>query len=270
VNLLGETKLILKRYKIKPKESLGQRFIVDEEVIGRQVRYAGLTGRDTVLEIGAGIGTLTKALLEKAKKVYVVEKDPAMIKVLEERFREGELEILRGDVLKMELPRFHKTVSNIPYSISSPLTFKLLRRGFERAVLTYQKEFAERMTAKPGTREYSRLSVATYYYAEAEVLEVLPPEAFYPKPKVDSAILRLTPKDRPFKVNEKLFFKMLRGLFIHRGKTVKNAMQHSFREIFDREMKGRHEIEETFPRRLLEKRVFQLYPEEVAEICNLM
>lgn len=272
LNLLKETKLILRKYNIRPRERLGQNFIVNEEVLQRQVDYAKIKKNDTVLEIGPGIGSLTKVLLENAGKVWVIEKDPEMVNILRARFKGRNLEIIEGDALKVELPRFDKIVSNIPYSISSPLTFRLLQASFKTAVLTYQKEFARRMIAEPGTREYSRLSIATYYYAKAEILEILKPEVFYPRPEVESAIVRLTPKEKPFEVDETLFFKTLRALFTQRKKTVKKALIHSS-GILGIQIKRRHwrlKLEKAIPEDMLNKRVFQLKPEEVAEICNIL
>jgi 16S rRNA (adenine1518-N6/adenine1519-N6)-dimethyltransferase len=274
VNLLKETQEILKRYKLKPRDKLGQNFIIDEGIIERLVTRAEISSADVVFEIGAGIGTLTKHLIEKAKKVYVVEKDPSMAKILRDRFKDYEnLEIVIDDVLDIKLPSFDKTVSNIPYIISSPITFKLLRHGFKKAIITYQKEFAERMIAKPGTRDYSRLSIATYYYANARILEILPPEAFYPRPKVYSAIIELVPKKAPFEVDEEFFFDVLRGLFIHRKKTVKKALFHSLDRIYSNKlMKDEKQgiIKKTLPTPLLEKRVFQLHPGEIAEMSNIL
>ena len=151
--------------------------------------------------------------------------------------------MLKGDFLKIKLPEFDKVVSNIPYSISSPLTFRLISHGFKSAVLTYQKEFAQRLVAKPGTKNYSRLSVATYYHANAEILETLAPEAFYPSPGVDSAIVKLTPKKKPFKVNEPIFFDMLRGLFSHKKKTLKKALFFALLDVFEIESKDKRRPE---------------------------
>jgi len=272
VNLLDETKLLLKKYHVHLKERLGQNFIVDEGAVERQIQYAKLCRDDTVIEFGAGLGTLTKVLIENSGKVIAVEKDSLLAKILRDRFTQKNLEVIEGDALKITWPSFNKTVSNIPYSISSPLTFRILKSDFEVAILTYQKEFAERLVAKPGTPDYSRLSIATYYYADAEILEVLPPKSFYPPPKVDSAVVKLTPKiKKPFSVDEDFFLNTLRGLFVHKKKTVKNALYHS-REIFGfKDGKEWKKILNTFiPAYLLEKRVFMLDPEEVAEVCNIL
>lgn len=262
MNLL-EVKLLLKKYGIKPRRRLGQNFLVSEGVIRREVGYAELSKKDAVLEIGAGIGTLTEFLIGRAKKVYVVEKDRKMLEILNDRF-DGAVEIIPGDVLKIELPRFDKTVSNIPYAISSPLTFKLLKHGFKKAILTYQKEFADRLVALPCTKEYSRLSVAAYYYANARILETLPPEVFYPKPEVNSAVVEFKPKKQPFEIDENLFFSAVRALFVHKNKTVRKALMHSLPV----EKNKRRSIVENFDKNVLERRVFHLSPEELADIAN--
>ncbi len=271
MSLLEDTRHILKKHGIKPSKRLGQNFLVDRDVLLREISYADVKPSDTILEIGPGIGTLTELLVKNAKKVYAVETDARMIEVLKDRFKE-KLEIIKGDFLKIELPRFDKVVSNIPYSISSPLTFSLLSHKFEVAVLAYQKEFAMRMVAKPGEKNYSRLSVATYYHANAEILEVLPPEAFYPAPEVESAVVKLTPRRRrPLKVNESLYFDMLRGLFSHKKKTLKKALFFTLSDIFGiREKDKRKEIVDSFDEKLLERRVFTLSPEEFGGLCNML
>ncbi len=270
MSLLKDTKRLLEKHGIKPDRRLGQNFVVDRAVLEREVAYAALKQSDTVLEIGSGVGTLTELLVESAGKVYAVEMDVQMIEILKVRLRDR-AEIIEGDFLKVELPEFDKTISNIPYSISSPLTFHLLSHGFKTAILTYQKEFADRMVAKPGERNYSRLSVTTYYRANAEILEVLPPEVFYPKPKVESAIVKLTPKKRPFEVNEELFFNLLRGLFSHRKKTLKKALLFSLSDAFGiKDKDKRREIAGSLEKELAERRVFTLSPEEFAKICDTL
>jgi 16S rRNA (adenine1518-N6/adenine1519-N6)-dimethyltransferase len=267
VNLLEETKLVLRQYNFRPSRRAGQNFLVREEVIQRQVGYAGVERGDVVLEIGAGIGNLTRYLLEKAGRVIAVEKDSVLLKILRERLGDRDnLVLVKGDAVKVELPEYDKVVSNIPYSISSPITFRILRRGFRIGVLTYQKEFAERLVAQPGTRNYSRLSVAAYYYARVRVLEYLPPGVFYPPPEVTSAIVELLPKKPPFKVNEELFFDVVRSLFIHRGKTLRSAILHS--PMFPLEEGEKRRFIEGVGEDLMGKRVFQLNPEELASLTK--
>ncbi len=271
MSLLQETRHILKKHNIRPTKKLGQNFLVDESLLKEQVGYASINDENIVLEVGAGIGNLTKFLLEKAKKVIVVEKDKRMIKILKDRFPKREnLEIIHGDVLKIDLPDFDKTVSNIPYVISSPLTFRLLETRFKKGIIMYQKEFAQRMVAKPGTKDYSRLSVACHYYADIKLLRTVPETAFHPEPKVQSALVEITPKDPPFEVDEKFFFNLLRGLFIHRKKTVKNALTHSFNLIFAKETLTKTDALDALSEEIRKRRVFSLTPDEIAEISNTL
>lgn len=129
MSLLDETKAILRRHGLRPKRYESQNFLIDAEALQRQVGYAGVVRDDVILEVGPGIGNLTKLLLEMSDKVIAVEKDPGMGEVLRKRFHDKvNLEVINGDALKINLPSFDKVVSNIPYSISSPLTFKLLKR----------------------------------------------------------------------------------------------------------------------------------------------
>ncbi|MEE8168242.1 MAG: 16S rRNA (adenine(1518)-N(6)/adenine(1519)-N(6))-dimethyltransferase RsmA [Candidatus Hydrothermarchaeales archaeon] len=273
-SLLKHTQYLLRKHNVKLRHRLGQHFLVNEDILRRQVEYARLSSNDAVLEIGAGTGNLTEFLVKNAKRVFVIEKDTGMIRILKERFSDAEdLEIIEGDALKLDFPRFDKAVANIPYVISSPLTFKLLEHTFDRAVLTYQREFAERLIAKPGTKNYSRLSVATYYRARAEILEYIPRQAFYPVPKVASAIVELVPRRKILEVNEGVFSRVLKGLFSHRRKSVANAAFHSYQFIFGRDVskeERRRRIRELFPDELLKKRVYQLLPEEFAELADIV
>lgn len=272
--LLGETKSLLKEYGIRPRKGMGQSFLVDENVLFRQVTHAQLSHDDRILEIGAGTGNLTKFLVKDAGHVVVIEKDPSLVELLRDRFHDmPNLEIISGDALEVTLPKFTKVVSNIPYSISSPLTFKLLEYGFEMAILTYQKEFAEHLIAKPGTRNYSRLSVSTYCQADVKILEVVSKNAFYPVPKVSSAVVKLTPKIDPLSVDGDVFQNVLRGLFSHRRKTVSNSAFHSYPLLTGSNPKKeirKEKIIRIIPKHLQGKRVFELTPQEFAEICDAM
>jgi len=272
--LLGETKSLLKKYDVRPQKGMGQSFLIDEKVLSKQASHAHLNTDDIVLEVGAGTGSLTKYLMEDAGRVIVIERDPRLAHLLGDRFSDASnLEILSGDALKVEFPEFNKVVSNIPYSISSPLTFKLLEQGFEIAILTYQKEFAERLIAKPGTRNYSRLSVSTFCQAEAKILEFISRNAFYPVPKVSSAVVKLTPKANPLSLEEGAFQNLLRGLFSHRRKTVSNAAFHSYSLITSTNLEKdvrKENIKKSIPKKLQEKRVYELAPAEFSEILDAL
>ncbi len=273
--LRDRTKKILNKYGIRLSKGKGQSHLVDREVLERIVEYADVSERDEVLEIGPGIGNLTRFLLERAGKLNVVEKDNRLIEVLRDRFGESEnLKIIRGDVLEVKLPDFEKVVANLPYSISSPVTFRIIERDFDLAVLMYQKEFAERMVASPGSSQYSRLSVGVSYHGEAEILEEVPPDKFLPPPQVNSAIVRFEPRSPSFKVDdEDLFFKVIRGTFGHRRKKLRNGLVYSFEEIFPgadgfSRARKRKVIDESVPEKFAERRPENITPEEFAIVSN--
>jgi len=227
MDLLKETMRILRAYRIAPKKRLGQNFLVDYDVLKRMVSYAELSPEDTVLEVGAGLGFLTEILAEECGRVLAVEVDPRLVKILKRRLsNRRNLSILKGDILKMEVPPFNKVVSTPPYSISSPLLFWLLDRRFERAILTFQKEFAERLVAPVNSRGYCRLTVTVYYKAKVKILDYVPRDRFWPTPDVDSLIIELTPrKEPPFKVeDENFFFNVVRFLFTQKNKKLRNGL----------------------------------------------
>ena len=173
-----------------------QHFLVDADAVALIADTVPVSDRK-VLEIGPGGGVLTDALLQRGALVRAVELDGTLIPNLNRRFSEqiksGQLEIIRGDASKVPLPEFELVVANLPYSISSKITFRLLEIGFESAVLMYQLEFGKRMIAPPGNSEYGRLSVMAQTYAEVEMVLELPPEAFSPPPEVWSIVVKITP-----------------------------------------------------------------------------
>ncbi|MCD6478379.1 MAG: ribosomal RNA small subunit methyltransferase A, partial [Candidatus Diapherotrites archaeon] len=179
---------------------------------------------DKVLEIGAGTGFLTRELCKHCK-VFAVEIDEVLCELLGKELTHVNVEILCGDFLKIELPDFNKVVSIPPYHISKKIMFKLLRHGFELAVLVFQDEFAEKLVAQPGFPQYSALSVLCQYKTEPNIIGTIGPGSFFPKPKAKSAIIRLVSAQRECKVlNEELFFRFVVELFRYRKKNVENAL----------------------------------------------
>lgn len=203
-------------------KKLGQHFLVDRRVLARICDYASLSEEDRVLEIGPGTGNLTCVLSERAGTVSAIEVDPALASSLEGRFEN--VVVIRGDALRVPLPDYNKIVSNLPYQISSKITFRLLERPFDLAVLMYQREFAERMVATPGTKEYGRLTLNVSLRAEAEILERVPRGAFRPMPQVESAIVRLRPRENRIPVDYGVFDDLTRTLFSMRRKKVKRSL----------------------------------------------
>ena len=205
---------------MKKKDKKGQHFLIDRGVIERIASYAELKDDDRVLEIGPGTGNLTEVLAPRVSRVYAVEVDPDLAAKLNHRG----IQVINADALEVELPDYNKIVSNLPYQISSKITYRLISRPFELAVLMYQREFAMRMTAPVGSERYGRLAMVVGHFSHAEILETVPKTAFWPMPPVNSAVIRLRPRlERPG-VSAAKFMKITEGLFNNRRKKVKNAL----------------------------------------------
>ena len=245
----------------KTKGKIGQNFLIDKKVAERELEYASIEKNDVVLEIGPGNGIITKLLSEKAQKVIAIEIDEKLVSELKEFLPDNVL-LISGDALKVDfeiLPKFNKIVSNLPFQISSPITFKLLDLDFSLAVLIYQKEFAERMVANPGSKNYSRISVGVYYRSICEIMETVNRSLFSPQPKIDSCVVRLQPRTSPpFSVlDEKFFFNLTRELFNHRRKKIKNIINKVYKiESEDTPFQNR--------------RVEEILPEQIGELSDFL
>jgi 16S rRNA (adenine1518-N6/adenine1519-N6)-dimethyltransferase len=198
------------------------------EIADRIVAAAGpLQGYD-ILEIGGGFGILTCRIAELAQRVYVVEIDANLVRALEDILSGYKnVEIIHGDALEIDLPGIDKIISNLPYHISSDITFRLLKEtGFQVAVLMFQKEFAERLIAEPGTSNYSRLTVNAKYLAHIEEVLQVSAKSFYPVPAVDSMVLRFTPRTSgPVARNNQVLFWMIQGIYSYPKKQLRNALR---------------------------------------------
>lgn len=261
----SEVKEKLREIGVRPSRRLGQHFLLDEELARRMVAGAGIHPAETVLEVGPGLGTLTEELLATGGRILAVEKDHRLCEYLRRSYQD--LDLIEGDVLKVDLPPFDRVVSNLPYEISSPLTFFLLAKDFKRAVLTYQLEFAERLVAAKGSRHYSRLSVNAYYRCAARIMEVLPPSTFWPPPEVDSAVVRMDKKAPPFEVDPDAFRRVTDALFSHRRKKVVNALTSEWESFAPSEGDLKEVVETT---RFASRRPQDMSPEEIAELANAL
>jgi len=274
--MLTQTLALLRDHGVRLRKRSGQHQVIDRALLERMIEHAELSEDDVVLEIGAGIGNLTLLLARRGVKVIAIEKDKRLMAVMRKRLKnQKNVKLMCGDVLRIQLPEFNKVVANLPYGISSEITFRLLEHGFELAVLMYQKEFAQRLVASPGSEHYGRLTVNVHYRASVEVLEEVPPSAFFPEPKVTSSIVKMKPRDPPFDVlDERMFFSVVRGLFQHRRQRVRNALYRSFGGIFPKTTMSKTErrafIDGKLPRELAEARVVDLEPEKFATIANLL
>lgn len=244
------TREILAQYGIQLKKSLGQNFLTDPHVLDKIVGASQLTKRSGVLEIGPGIGALTERLAEASSKVVAVELDQRLVPVLSQLFQDQDhVEIIHGDATEIDLTKIFDqyfqdmdsihVVANLPYYVTSPIIIRLLENHLPltNIVIMIQKEVADRLEAKPGTKEYGSLSVFVQYFAEAEIVARVPSHVFIPRPQVDSAVIRLTLRQQPAVdvENEELFFKVVRAAFAQRRKTLLNTLHASLLSSFSKD-----------------------------------
>lgn len=253
-----EIQALLARYGVSPSKSKGQNFLVDERVAQREVDFLDIRPEDTVLEIGPGLGVLTELIVKKARRTVCIELDPGIAEHVRQRFG-GSVELIEGDALELEWPGFDRLISNIPYSISSPLLFRILEHDFERGIIMVQKEFADRMAATAGSDDYSRLSVNAYYRARCEPLEQVPRSRFWPQPDVDSTVMLVEPRPAPFRVlNERFYLSLVSILFQHRRKKISTVLK----------MTGQAPRESIASLPYVDRRVEELSPERIAELAD--
>ncbi|GEB34010.1 MULTISPECIES: 16S rRNA (adenine(1518)-N(6)/adenine(1519)-N(6))-dimethyltransferase RsmA [Brevibacillus] len=235
------TKEILEKYGFSFKKSLGQNFLVDTNILHNIVDEADLTKEKGAIEIGPGIGALTEQLGRAAGKVMAIEIDQRLLPILQDTLSPYDnIEVVHGDVLELDLRSLIteklagveklSVVANLPYYVTTPILMKLLeeRLPLENIVVMIQKEVAERIAAKPGTKDYGSLSVAAQFYAETEVAMIVPASVFIPRPNVDSAVIRLKVRDRPpVEVDDQdVFFRVVRCSFAQRRKTLLNNLMN--------------------------------------------
>lgn len=270
------TKDILNQNGIKLNKSLGQNYLIDKNKRDQIINFGDISKDDVILEIGTGIGTLTIELAKKAKKVIAIEQDKNICEILAKRLKDEKIdnvELINDDALKVDFPNFNKIISNLPYQISSPITFKFLDYDFDLAILMYQKEFADRMNGEVGSKNYSRLSSMLYFKCDVEKLTDVSCESFIPKPQIDSTVVRLTPKENKIPQKDfKTYSKFTKALFQHRNKKIRNALidsRHIISNIDKKVLKKRlNAIEDEELVEYLKKRVVVLTPEEILFISQ--
>ena len=233
---------VLNRYGFNFQKKFGQNFLIDENVVEKIVREAGVTKDDFVLEVGPGIGTMTQILCENAREVVAVEIDKKLIPILTEDTLSwyDNVTVINEDILKLNIKELAdkknggkpiKVVANLPYYITTPIIMGLFESGvpLDSITIMVQKEVADRMQVGPGTKDYGALSLAVQYYAKPEIVAIVPPNCFMPRPNVGSAVIRLTRhKEVPVQVNdEKLMFKIIRASFNQRRKTLANGLNNA-------------------------------------------
>ena len=239
-NQKSATMSIVRKHDIKAQKKYGQNFLTDDGVLDEIVEAAGVCDRDHIVEIGPGLGALTKRLAEKASHVTAIEIDTQMIPVLDEVL-EGfdNTRVICADVLKTDMKEIAdtypgedvKVVANLPYYITTPIVTSLLESGINYKSITVmvQTEVAERMQTGPGSKDYGALSLAVQYYSKPEIMIDVPPECFYPMPGVGSSVIRLELyEEPPVKVSDPAFmFRIIKASFMQRRKTLQNALQNN-------------------------------------------
>lgn len=252
-NVLEETKFIMKKYNIKANKSLGQNFLISEEVVKTIVNSSQIGKEDLVIEIGPGLGTLTKYLLEQAGKVICIELDNKMIKILNDRFSlYDNFQIINNDVLKVNLKNIinseiengkiknAKIVANLPYYITTPIIMKLLEEELELESITVmiQKEVADRLIAVPGEKNTGAITYSVYYYAKSEGILEVPNNSFIPEPEVTSKVIKLNIRKEPIvkPKNKEKMFKVIKNAFMQKRKTLLNSLTNN--KVFENKKQG--------------------------------
>ena len=243
-DIFEETRYLMKKYKIKANKSLGQNFLINSEVIENIVNCSEITNEDMVIEIGPGLGTLTKYLLEKAGKVLCVELDSKMLTILDDRFSiYDNFEIINADVLKLNLNdiisenkkqskiKNVKVVANLPYYITTPIIMKLLEEKLDIKSITVmiQKEVADRLIEIPGEKNTGAITYTVYYYCDSEKIMEVPNSSFIPEPEVTSEVIKLNLRNTPIVELEKpkVMFMIIKSAFMQRRKTLLNALTNT-------------------------------------------
>lgn len=249
----AETIAVLNRYGFAIQKKYGQNFLIDRHVLEKIIRAADISDGDFVIEIGPGIGTMTQYLADRARRVCAVEIDRELIPILEDTLAPYDnVEVINEDILKVDIRELAKRrnqgrpvkiVANLPYYITTPIIMGLLENHAPVSSMTVmvQKEVAQRMQAEPGTKDYGALSLAVQYYAEPYLAANVPPNCFLPRPRVGSAVVRLTRHDeKPVAVeDEAQMFRLIRASFNQRRKTLANGLNNASGLPFSKEQIGR-------------------------------
>ena len=243
-NILKETKFIIKKYGIKANKNLGQNFLINSQVVENIVNSSEISKDDMVIEIGPGLGTLTKYLLEKTEKVLCIELDTRMIKILKDRFSSYDnFEVINEDILKVDLNKIIKEnkkdgkiksvkiVANLPYYITTPIIMKLLEDKLDIKSITVmiQKEVADRLIETPGGKNTGAITYSVYYYCKSEKIMEVPNSSFIPEPEVTSEVIKMTLRNEPaVKIESpKIMFMIIKSAFMQRRKTLLNALTNT-------------------------------------------
>lgn len=272
-DLIRKTKETLRDYALQPNKNLGQNFCVEPAILDLILSVVEHLDPKMMLEVGGGLGTLSDKLTTLKKPLTIIEKDPNLATLLEQRFNNKNVKVINMDALKIsddELSKFDVVIGNIPYEISSPLLFKIWSKKAQKEnspniILTIQKEFALRLVAQPGTQDYGRLSAMTQLFSIPKILKIYPPSAFYPVPKVAHGVIHLEPvQNVPAEAFSDDFGAFMIGLFNRKNKKVINSLEPLIKRQKNKEFESRLKANELFL-----KRVRDVLPLECVELFTI-
>ena len=268
MDLFSDLNELMVRHRFRPNKKMGQNFIIEEQVLTKMVEAADLSPKDTVLEIGAGTGFLTRELQKKCK-VIAVELDDTLFSLLEQELPKKNLELVHGNFLDEEFEKFNKVVALPPYTISSAIIFRLFELKPELCIIVFQKEFAEKLVAQPGFMEYNALSVIAQYGFDIETLGRVPASSFFPKPNSDSSIVKFSLSNKNGEAkNEEAFVVFVKSIFRFQNKNLLNAVKNSV-QFIEKHVKDKEAlIKKVEKHKLAREKVNLLSCKQFVELSN--
>ncbi|MGQ4833304.1 MAG: 16S rRNA (adenine(1518)-N(6)/adenine(1519)-N(6))-dimethyltransferase RsmA [Candidatus Asgardarchaeia archaeon] len=267
-DLFERTLFLIKKYGIFPKRELSQHFLISSHFLNKLLEYADIHPSETVLEIGSGLGTITEQIARNAKRVIAIEVDPVLVNLLKSEISYENVDIVNADIIKWKTNiSLDKIISNVPYNISSKLLLKLFMFNFKKAILVFQKDFVDKVSAPPGTEKYGFISAISNLLYFVDILDTIPPDAYFPRPKVFSVITCIK-KNSNLKLNESdfnLLLSLMRTLFSRKHKKLNSILRTLIKKN-----KLSSEILQEIPFNLLQKRPFMLDRDDLTLLYNLI
>ncbi len=272
---IRETQLILKQLRIKPNKNLGQNFIIDKNITKKIINFSNASQHDVVLEIGPGLGSLTQELVYLVKKIYAVEIDQHLYTYLKNEFSiYDNIEIIHGDILKIDLPKHNKVISNIPYTITGPLLEKIFfRLNSPIGVLTIEKSIADRLSLTTNYKKFSRISISVNAFMKPIMKSTILRKSFWPIPKIDISLIKLIPKENlnPFFLeNEAIefFLKFIAGIMPYKNRNIANAIELFYKNQIDLRYSKEDILSILQMNNYENKKVFTFEIDDYIEICK--
>ncbi len=271
-----DVQLTLNRLNLKPKKHLGQNFLIDENISRKIITTSEITSKDIILEIGPGLGALTESIVKKVKKIYAIEIDPKLSKYLSEKFSVyNNIEIINDDILKINLPKHNKIISNIPYTITGPILEKaFFKQNPPSGILTIEKSIGKRIFLSGNYKEFSRISVSLNAFMKPIIKYNIPRNSFYPVPKIDLLLIKIIPNENlhPFLLDgysTTFFLKFVAGIMPYKNKDIANALSYYFKAT-DQIHYSKEKILQILKNNNYEnKKLFKYKIKEIVELSSL-